>query len=281
MLEPGKEMIFSFLNNLYTWAIDGIGMVENVELYQCFAKSQIHGGAAPWWNCVDLQFWSCFFRVGALPNTPIRPIPAEFCICIASASANRVDSQRRDKGPLLQNNSYSSGVAQSRHPSSQAVGSYWGGEGLPRHRMLPGGWTGASREWRQPSRATVVMPVEPPARAAGRSREFTVGSHRWSSREFTLAGARESLSSLRGHAAELEHRRHRRSLLRLAPTIPFFLGDATVWIPLPEPDRPQILRRHRTSNPILSGGHPLPPLPLFKQAAAGVPQAGGGGPSLR
>jgi hypothetical protein len=38
VLEPGKEMIFSFLNNLDMWAIDVIGMVENVELYQSFCE---------------------------------------------------------------------------------------------------------------------------------------------------------------------------------------------------------------------------------------------------
>jgi hypothetical protein len=134
----------------------------------------------------------------------------------------------------LQNSSYSRGVAQRRHPSSQAFGSHRGGEGLPHRRMLPGGWTVACREWRQPSRVAVVVPVEPPARAAGRSREFMVRSLRQSSREFTAAGARESSSSLRGPAGELERRHRRRSLLRLVPTIPFFLGNAVVWISLPE-----------------------------------------------
>jgi hypothetical protein len=41
-------------------------MMKNMELYQTFS-----GGAAPRWSSVDLQLQSYFFRVGALPNTPL------------------------------------------------------------------------------------------------------------------------------------------------------------------------------------------------------------------
>jgi hypothetical protein len=54
-------MIFSFLNNLDTWAIDVIGMVENVELYQTFCEI-----SDPRWICKS----RAVFRAGALPNTP-------------------------------------------------------------------------------------------------------------------------------------------------------------------------------------------------------------------
>jgi hypothetical protein len=61
----GKEMIFSFLYSLDTWAIDVIGMVENVELYQTFCEI-----SDSLWSCsvVDLRGSA---TLELLPNTPL------------------------------------------------------------------------------------------------------------------------------------------------------------------------------------------------------------------
>jgi hypothetical protein len=50
-------------------ALDVIGMVENLELYQTLV-----GISDPWWSCSMVELHGSatlelFFRVGALPNT--------------------------------------------------------------------------------------------------------------------------------------------------------------------------------------------------------------------
>jgi hypothetical protein len=65
----GRDVFFPFLSP-DTWDLDVIEMTKNWSCTKHFSESQIHGGATPQWSCVDLQLWSCFFRAGALPNTP-------------------------------------------------------------------------------------------------------------------------------------------------------------------------------------------------------------------